>query len=61
MSGFVEPRDKLQWHVLIKQPGRYRAELEYAADPTDAGGEVELTVQGQQLRAAVHDTGGEFR
>jgi alpha-L-fucosidase len=61
VSGFVEPRDKLQWHLLIKQPGRYRAELEYAADLADAGGQVELTAQGQRLRAAVHDTGAEFR
>ena len=42
VSGFVETGDKLLWHLLVKQPGRYRAELEYAAGRADAGDQMQL-------------------
>jgi hypothetical protein len=61
VSGFVETGDKLLWHLLVKQPGRYRAELEYAAGRADAGDQVQLQAIGQRLSAPIADTGGEFR
>ena len=61
VSGFVETGDKLLWHLLVKQPGRYRAELEYAAGRADAGDQIQLAAVGQKLTAPIADTGGEFR
>jgi alpha-L-fucosidase len=61
VSGFVETGDKLLWHLLVKQPGRYRAELEYAAGRADAGDQIQLAAAGQKLTAPIADTGGEFR
>ena len=61
VSGFVETGDKLLWHLLVKQPGRYRAELEYAAGRADAGDQIQLAAIGQKLASPIADTGGEFR
>jgi hypothetical protein len=61
VSGFVEPGDKLLWHVWLKAPGRHRVELEYAAGSAEAGDRIELAVLGQKLGAPLSDTGGEFR
>jgi alpha-L-fucosidase len=56
-SGFAETRDALEWNLLIKKPGRFRVEVEYAAPAGQAGDEVEYRAFDASLKAVLPDTG----
>lgn len=61
VSGFAAAGDRLLWHLLVKQPGAWKVEVEYAADAHEAGDTLKLHTLDQDLSAPVAATAGEFR
>jgi alpha-L-fucosidase len=61
VSGFAEGQDKIAWHLLLKKPGRFTIEVEYAIPAGEGGDEVEYRAFGQSLKAVLPATGGEYR
>jgi hypothetical protein len=58
-----KPEDTITWSWPAKEPGRYRAELNYSLDPKMRGGKISLTVGDQRLVAPAETTAAwtEFR
>ena len=61
VSGFVETRDTLGWHLLVKKPGRFEVEVEYAAPAGMAEAEADYRAFGATLKATLRATGDAFR
>jgi alpha-L-fucosidase len=61
VSGCVEPRDTLGWHLLIKKPGRFRVDVQYAAPEGEAGDEAEYLAFDQAVKAPLPPTADEPR
>jgi alpha-L-fucosidase len=61
VSGFMEARDNLGWHLLVKKPGHFRVEVQYVAGEGEGGDEIEYRGFDQSLKARLPDTGGEPR
>jgi alpha-L-fucosidase len=61
VSGFAEDRDKIGWHLLLKKPGRFTVEVEYAAPAGEGGDEADYRAFGKSLKAPLPPTGGEYR
>jgi alpha-L-fucosidase len=61
VSGAVENRDSLGWHLLIKKPGRFRVDVHYAAPAGEGGDEVEYRAFDQSLKAVLSATDDEPR
>jgi hypothetical protein len=61
VTGFAEKRDRLLWHPLFKKPGKWKVEVEYAADAHEAGDELRFEVGKKPIGAVVVSTDGMFR
>jgi hypothetical protein len=61
VSGFVEGHDKMLWHLLVREPGKFNVEVEYSAGTGEVGDTIRLEVFGQQFTAKTENTEGRFR
>ena len=57
ISKWTSPGDRVAWHLLVSQPGKYRLHIRYSAPADWAGGKYEIRVGNELLSGTVQATG----
>ncbi|MEA2708237.1 MAG: alpha-L-fucosidase [Phycisphaerales bacterium] len=61
VGGFTETNDKMLWHLLAKQAGKFNVEIEYARTGGDGEATFRYSAFDHNLDVSLPDTGGQYK